>query len=161
MAEVEIGVFGGSGFYSLLAEAEEIEVETPYGKPSAPVVLGELGGRRVAFLPRHGRRHELPPHRIPYRANLWAMKKLGVRRVIGPCASGALRADLRLGEFLVCDQLPVLGEILRPRTRGDGFCRSSSADRSLDEDRVDPDHARRRSAQRAKRRRWCQAQSCG
>jgi 5'-methylthioadenosine phosphorylase len=101
---VELGVFGGSGFYSLLDDAEEVELETPYGKPSAPVVIGEVAGKRVAFLPRHGRRHELPPHRIPYRANLWAMRELGVRRVIGPCASGALRADLRLGDFVVCDQ---------------------------------------------------------
>jgi 5'-methylthioadenosine phosphorylase len=104
MAEAEIGVFGGSGFYSLLEEVEEVEVETPYGEPSAPVALGEVGGKRVAFLPRHGRRHELPPHRIPYRANVWAMKELGARRILGPCASGALRADLELGEFVVCDQ---------------------------------------------------------
>ena len=104
MADAEIGVFGGSGFYELLEGAEEFVVETPYGKPSAPLVLGEVGGKRVAFLPRHGREHELPPHRIPYRANLWAMRELGVRRLVGPCASGALRADLRLGEFVVCDQ---------------------------------------------------------
>jgi 5'-methylthioadenosine phosphorylase len=104
VAEAEIGIFGGSGFYSLLDEAEEVELETPYGKPSAPFVLGEIGGKRVAFLPRHGRGHELPPHRIPYRANVWGMKELGVRRIIGPNASGALRAELRLGEFVVCDQ---------------------------------------------------------
>ena len=104
MADAEIGVFGGSGFYELLEGAEEFVVETPYGKPSAPLVLGEVGGKRVAFLPRHGREHELPPHRIPYRANLWAMRELGVRRLVGPCASGALRADLRVGEFVVCDQ---------------------------------------------------------
>jgi 5'-methylthioadenosine phosphorylase len=99
-----IGVFGGSGFYEFLSGAEEVELETPYGRPSAPLVVGELGPNRVAFLPRHGRRHELPPHRIPYRANLWAMREVGVRRVIGPCASGALKPELRLGEFVVCDQ---------------------------------------------------------
>jgi 5'-methylthioadenosine phosphorylase len=99
-----IGVFGGSGFSSLLDDAEEVEVETPYGKPSAPVVVGDVGGQRVAFLPRHGRRHELPPHSIPFRANLWALRALGVRRIVGPCASGALRTDLALGEFVVCDQ---------------------------------------------------------
>jgi 5'-methylthioadenosine phosphorylase len=104
MADAEIGIFGGSGFYSFLDGVEEVELETPYGKPSAPVVLGEIGGKRVAFLPRHGRGHELPPHRIPYRANVWAMKELGVRRIIGPNASGALKAELRLGEFVVCDQ---------------------------------------------------------
>ena len=100
----EIGVFGGSGFYSFLEDVEEIEVETPYGKPSAPFTLGVVGGRSVAFLPRHGLKHELPPHAIPYLANVWAMKELGVRRIIGPNASGALRAELELGEFVVCDQ---------------------------------------------------------
>ena len=99
-----IGVFGGSGFYSFLEEVEEVEVETPYGKPSAPLTIGDVGGKRVAFLPRHGRNHELPPHEIPYRANVWAMKEAGVRRIIGPNASGALKAELELGEFVVCDQ---------------------------------------------------------
>jgi 5'-methylthioadenosine phosphorylase len=104
MALAEIGVFGGSGFSSLLDSAEEVELETPYGRPSAPLTVGEIGGKRVAFLPRHGLRHELPPHRIPYRANVWAMRELGVRRIVGPCASGGLRPDLRLGDFIVCDQ---------------------------------------------------------
>src|SRR5713101_7248089 len=104
MAEAEIGVFGGSGFYSFIEDAREVEVETPYGKQTAPPIVGEIGGRRVAFLPRHGRHHELPPAQIPYRANVWAMREVGVRRIIGPCASGALRADLKLGEFVVCDQ---------------------------------------------------------
>ncbi len=104
MTTAEIGVFGGSGFYSFLDDVEQVEVETPYGAPSGPLFVGEIGGRRVAFLPRHGVNHELPPHRIPYRANVWAMRELGVRRIIGPCASGALQADLQLGEFVVCDQ---------------------------------------------------------
>jgi 5'-methylthioadenosine phosphorylase len=104
MANVEIGVFGGSGFYELLDDVEEVPVETPYGLPSAPPVIGEVGGKRVAFMPRHGRKHELPPAQINFRANVWALKELGVRRIIGPCASGALRADLALGEFVVCDQ---------------------------------------------------------
>jgi len=99
-----IGIFGGSGFYSFLEDVEEVELETPYGKPSAPFVVGEIGGKRVAFLPRHGRKHELPPHAISYRANVWAMKELGVRRIIGPNASGALKRELELGEFVVCDQ---------------------------------------------------------
>src|SRR6266571_508874 len=85
----EIGIFGGSGFYAFLEDVEEVELDTPYGKPSAPFVIGEIGGKRVAFLPRHGPAHELPPHRIPYRANVWGMKELGVRRIIGPNASGA------------------------------------------------------------------------
>jgi 5'-methylthioadenosine phosphorylase len=104
MAHAEIGIFGGSGFYSFLEDVEEVEVDTPYGEPSAPFVVGEIEGTQVAFLPRHGRKHELPPHAIPYRANVWAMKELGVRRIIGPNASGALKAELELGEFVVCDQ---------------------------------------------------------
>ena len=104
MADAEIGVFGGSGFYSFLDVLDEVEVETPYGKPSAPIVIGEVRGKRVAFLPRHGRAHELPPAQIPYRANVWAMRELGVRRLIGPCASGALQPGLELGAFVVCDQ---------------------------------------------------------
>jgi 5'-methylthioadenosine phosphorylase len=104
MADAEIGVFGGSGFYSFLDSAEEVAVDTPYGPTSDRLVVGDLGGRRVAFLPRHGRHHHLPPHAIPYRANLWAMRELGVRRIIGPTASGSLRADLRPGSFVVCDQ---------------------------------------------------------
>jgi 5'-methylthioadenosine phosphorylase len=102
--EAEIGVFGGSGFYDFLDEVEQVEVKTPFGAPSAAPVVGMLSGKRVAFLPRHGRNHELPPGLINYRANVWAMKELGVRRIIGPCASGALRSDLALGEFVVCDQ---------------------------------------------------------
>ena len=116
MAEAEIGVFGGSGFYSFLDDVEEVEIETPYGSRRRRSTIGEVGGRRVAFLPRHGRDHELPPHQIPYRANVWAMRELGVRRMIGPCASGALQADLRLGEFVVCDQF-----VDRTRGRADTF----------------------------------------
>jgi len=104
VSDAEIGIFGGSGFYEFLESVETVEVATPFGEPSAPPVIGEIGGKRVAFLPRHGRRHELPPAQINYRANVWALKELGVRRIIGPCASGALRPDLELGEFVVCDQ---------------------------------------------------------
>jgi 5'-methylthioadenosine phosphorylase len=111
-----IGVFGGSGLYELLADAEEVDVETPYGRPSAPVAIGQIGGRSVAFLPRHGRRHEFPAHRVPYRANVWAMREVGVRRLIGPNTCGALRADLRLGEFVVSDQF-----VDRTRGRTDTF----------------------------------------
>lgn len=120
MPTAEIGVFGGSGFYSFLDDVEEVEVETPFGRPSAPLAIGDLGGRRVAFLPRHGRAHELPPARINYRANVWAMREVGVRRLIGPCASGALRADLSLGEFVICDQF-----VDRTWGRADTFYESS------------------------------------
>jgi 5'-methylthioadenosine phosphorylase len=104
-AEAEIGVFGGSGFYSFLDDAVEVAVETPYGPPAAPVTIGDVGGRRVAFLPRHGRHHELPPHRINYRANLWAMRHVGVTRLIGPCAAGSLQPRVAPGDFVVPDQL--------------------------------------------------------
>ena len=104
MPAADVGVFGGSGLYSFLDDVEERRVETPFGSTSAPIRIGEVGGRTVAFLPRHGERHELPPHRIPYRANVWAMRELGVRRLIGPCASGGLQPGSQPGEFVVCDQ---------------------------------------------------------
>ena len=100
----EIGVFGGSGFYSLLDDVREIKVDTPYGAPSDSVFLAEVAGRRVAFLPRHGRRHTIPPHRINYRANVWAMKALGVKAAISPCAAGSLQLGVKPGDFVVCDQ---------------------------------------------------------
>jgi 5'-methylthioadenosine phosphorylase len=104
-AQAEIGVFGGSGFYSFLDDVTEVVVNTPFGAPSAPVAIGTVGERRVAFLPRHGVHHEFPPHRVNYRANLWAMRELGVRRIVGPCAAGSLQPHIRPGEFVVLDQL--------------------------------------------------------
>lgn len=101
----EIGVIGGSGLYALLDGATEHVVSTPYGEPSDPITIAEVGGRRAAFLPRHGRDHRYPPHRIPYRANLWALRALGVRQIIAPCAVGGLRPELGPGTFVVPDQL--------------------------------------------------------
>jgi 5'-methylthioadenosine phosphorylase len=101
----EIGLFGGSGFYSFLEDSEEFFVQTPYGAPSDKVTVGEVRDRTVAFLPRHGRAHTIPPHGINYRANLWAMRELGVTRLIAPCAAGSLRADVAPGELVVCDQV--------------------------------------------------------
>ncbi len=103
-ARAEIGVFGGSGFYSFADNVEEVWIETPYGPPSDKIALATVRGRRVAFLPRHGKDHRLPPHMINYRANLWAMKALGVTRIIGPCAAGSLQAHVKPGEFVFCDQ---------------------------------------------------------
>ncbi|MCU7826018.1 S-methyl-5'-thioadenosine phosphorylase [Kitasatospora sp. DSM 101779] len=100
----EIGVIGGSGLYALLDDVTEVAVQTPYGPPSDSVFLGEVAGRSVAFLPRHGRGHTLPPHRINYRANLWALHSLGVRQVLGPCAVGGLRTEYGPGTLLVPDQ---------------------------------------------------------
>ena len=105
MSTAEIGVFGGSGFYSFLEPTETVDVDTPYGEPSAPPVVGEVGGRRVAFIPRHGVHHQYPPHRINYRANLWAMKELGVQRILGPNACGSLQEHVKPGDFVLCDQL--------------------------------------------------------
>jgi 5'-methylthioadenosine phosphorylase len=99
-----VGIFGGSGFYKLLDDVEPVEMTTPYGPPSDAIAVGSLGGVGVAFLPRHGARHQLPPAAINYRANLWAMKELGVRRVLAPTAAGSLRAAIRPGDLVVCDQ---------------------------------------------------------
>lgn len=101
----EIGIFGGSGFYSLLDDAETVDVETAWGPPSAPLTLAEVDGVGVAFLPRHGPRHELPPHRVNYRANVDAMRRLGVHTLVAPFAAGSLRPELRPGDFVVVDQL--------------------------------------------------------
>jgi len=101
----QIGVIGGSGFYAFLEDARELDVDTPYGRPSDPLVVGDVHGRRVAFVPRHGKDHRYPPHRIPYRANLWALRSLGVRQVLAPCAVGGLRPELGPGALVVCDQL--------------------------------------------------------
>jgi 5'-methylthioadenosine phosphorylase len=100
-----VGVIGGSGLYSLLDEAEEVVVETPYGPPSGPLVVADAGERQVAFVPRHGRDHRFPAHRVPYRANLWALRSLGVQQVLAPCAVGALDRRLAPGDLVVPDQV--------------------------------------------------------
>jgi len=102
--KASVGVFGGSGFYSFLQETEEYEIDTPYGAPSDKIVIGEVAGKKVAFIPRHGRNHNLPPHKINYRANIYAMKKLGVKYIFGPCASGSLQPHIKTGQFVMCDQ---------------------------------------------------------
>jgi len=101
----DIGVFGGSGFYALLENPREVWIETPYGSPSDTIALGQLGGKSVAFLPRHGRDHRFPPHAVNYRANVWAMKELGVTRIVGPTACGSLKTDVEPGHMVVADQV--------------------------------------------------------
>ena len=101
----EIGVIGGSGFYEFLTDARAVSVSTPFGSPSDDVVVGELAGRRVAFLARHGQGHRFPPHRVNYRANLWALRSVGVRQVLAPCAVGSLRPKLVPGTVVVPDQV--------------------------------------------------------
>src|ERR1700704_3663267 len=105
-AKAAIGIIGGSGLYSMsgLTNTREIRVKTPFGDPSEAIVLGMLEGKRVAFLARHGRGHRILPSEINFRANIYAMKQLGVERIISVSAVGSLQEDLRPGEFLVPDQ---------------------------------------------------------
>ena len=105
MPRAEIGVIGGSGFYDFLEGAERVHVDTPFGDPSDDLAVGELRGRRVAFVARHGKGHRFPPHLVPYRANLWALRSLGVRQVLAPCAVGSLRRELGPGTVVVVDQV--------------------------------------------------------
>ncbi len=113
MPQADIGIFGGSGFYRFGDTdgdgaghvVDELTITTPFGAPSAPVTITELGGRRVAFIPRHGRDHEYVPAKVPARANLWALRTLGVDKVIGPCAAGSLSPAVHPGDFVVLDQL--------------------------------------------------------
>jgi 5'-methylthioadenosine phosphorylase len=101
----DLGLIGGSGFYEFFEGAERVRVTTPFGDPSDDVVIGEVDGRRVAFLARHGQGHRFPPHRVNYRANLWAMRSVGVRQVLAPCAVGSLRAENGPGTVVVPDQV--------------------------------------------------------
>ncbi len=112
----EIGIFGGSGFYDLLKNFKEVEIKTPYGKPSDKIAVGEYEGKKIAFLPRHGKSHKYPPHKIPYRANLWAFKSLGVKKIIAPSASGSLNVKIKPGDFVICDQF-----VDRTKKREDSF----------------------------------------
>jgi len=111
-AVADIGVIGGSGFYEFLTDAREVQVETPFGAPSETVLVGDVAGKRVAFLPRHGRDHRFPAHKIPYRANLWALRALGVRRILAPSAVGSLTRQYGPGTLIIPDQI-----VDRTRTR--------------------------------------------
>lgn len=106
MEQAEIGIFGGTGIYDsgLLKEAKEITVETPYGKPSDSITVGIFQGRKIAFMPRHGKKHTIPPHLINYRANISAFKQLGITRIIAPSAVGSLKEELAPGEFVLPSQ---------------------------------------------------------
>lgn len=107
MPPIELAVIGGSGLYDMsgLADVESVEIDTPFGRPSDAITVGTLHGRRVAFLPRHGRGHVLTPSEVPYRANIYALKTLGVRYVVAVSACGSLREDFAPGEVVVPDQL--------------------------------------------------------
>ncbi|MBL8131127.1 MAG: S-methyl-5'-thioadenosine phosphorylase [Anaerolineae bacterium] len=107
MESVTIGVIGGSGLYKMpdLRDIEQYNVVTPFGNPSAPVIVGTLRGKRIAFIPRHGIGHIFTPTTVPYRANIFALKMLGVQRIIGVNACGSLREDHRPGDIVIPDQL--------------------------------------------------------
>jgi 5'-methylthioadenosine phosphorylase len=118
MSDIEIGVIGGSGLYDMagLVDVEEIAVDTPFGKPSDTITVGTLHGRKVAFLPRHGRGHVLTPTEVPYRANIFALKTLGVRYVVSVSACGSLREDYEPGHIVIPDQLVDHTKGLRERS---------------------------------------------
>lgn len=127
----EIGIIGGTGVYDqdILDDVEELNLHTPYGRTSSLITIGSYHGRKIAFIPRHGKDHRIPPHNIPFRANIWALKQLGVTRIISPSAVGSLRDDYRPSDFVIVDQF-----IDRTKNRGDTFyeggqiCHISTAD---------------------------------
>ena len=118
-----LGVIGGSGFYTFFdSGARTINLDTPFGEPSASVTVGAVGQHEVAFLPRHGANHQYPAHKVPYRANMWALRALGVRQVFAPCAVGSLTPELEPGAIVVPDQL-----VDRTRRRADTYFDSGAA----------------------------------
>ncbi len=114
--KAKIGIIGGSGFYKLLQKQHLITVRTPYGRPSDKIAIGEIGKKKVAFLARHGNKHQYPPQSVPYKANLWALKKMGVERIIAVTACGSLQKKIKRGDFVVLDQF-----VDRTRGRGDSY----------------------------------------
>jgi 5'-methylthioadenosine phosphorylase len=116
--EIAIGIIGGSGIYdpAILEDVELRKVHTPFGRTSSLISVGYLKDKKVAFVPRHGLRHQIPPHRIPFRANIWALKKLGVERILSPSAVGSLREDYKPSELVLLDQF-----IDRTKWRNDTF----------------------------------------
>jgi 5'-methylthioadenosine phosphorylase len=104
--QAEIGIFGGTGIYDsgLLKDAKEVSVDTPYGKPSDTITLGTFKDRKIAFMPRHGKKHTIPPHMINFKANIFAFKELGVKRIIAPSAVGSLKKEIAPGHFAIPSQ---------------------------------------------------------
>jgi len=102
----KVAIIGGSGVYDpkIFKKVNEIKIRTPYGFSSAPIEIGDFSGKKVAFLARHGKSHQFPPHQVPQRANIWALKKLGVERIIGICAVGSLKKNFKPGDIVICDQ---------------------------------------------------------
>lgn len=100
----QIGIFGGSGFYKFLDNIEEVKIDTPYGETSDCIMLGTIADKKVAFMPRHGRNHSIAPHKVNYRANVWAMNEIGCKVVISPCAAGSLQKHVKPGDVVFCNQ---------------------------------------------------------
>jgi len=105
-SDTKIAIIGGSGVYDpkIFKKEKEIKIKTPFGWPSAPIEIGDFFGKKIAFLARHGKRHQFPPHKVPQRANIWALKKLGAERIIGICAVGSLKENFKPGEIVISDQ---------------------------------------------------------
>nr|AUV64127.1 5'-methylthioadenosine phosphorylase [Streptomyces citricolor]BAV57064.1 5'-methylthioadenosine phosphorylase [Streptomyces citricolor] len=122
MSEATIAIIGGTGFYKFLDGAKEVEVSTPYGETSAPISIAEVAGQKVAFLPRHGRNHDYLPANVPYRANLWALKEIGVRQIVAFNTVGSLQREYRKGDFVLVDQF-----VDRTTGRADTFFEGSAA----------------------------------
>lgn len=101
---IDIGIIGGSGFYEFFDEIDEVSVETPYGKPSSPIAVGIFNGKKIGFIPRHGKQHQYAPHNVPYKANLTALKMLGAKWIIAPTACGSLNPNMKIGDFVITDQ---------------------------------------------------------
>jgi 5'-methylthioadenosine phosphorylase len=118
MPEAKIGVIGGTGLYDIegLTDIEEVDITTPFGKPSDTIIIGRLEGVGIAFLPRHGKGHRIPPTEIPARANIYALKSLGVEQIIAICSAGSFKKEIKPGDLLIPDQL-----IDRTRNRVSSF----------------------------------------
>ncbi len=104
--KIKIAIIGGSGLYDpkIFKKTKEIKIKTPFGFPSAPLEIGDFSGEKIVFLARHGKKHQFPPHKVPQKANLWALKSLGIERIIGVCAVGSLKENFKPGEIVICDQ---------------------------------------------------------
>lgn len=116
LPQADIGVFGGSGLYSFFENPKSFKIKTPYGEPSGEITVAETEGKKVAFLPRHGTKHQYPPHKIPFKANIYAFKQLGVKHIISPCAAGSLNPNVKPGDFVILDQF-----IDRTKGRDDSY----------------------------------------
>lgn len=105
-SNLKIAIIGGSGVYDpkIFKKEKEIKVKTPFGYPSAPIEIGDFLNKKIAFLARHGKKHQFPPHQVPQRANIFALKKLGIERIIGICAVGSLKKNFKPGDIVICDQ---------------------------------------------------------